>query len=114
MSGCECKPDRAQPSIYGGPDANGRRCPMRSSYRALTIVIGVAVVLALGQILIGEAPAQGGGAVPGQEPGGRGGGARGGGARGAAALAGPIVPSPDGKPDFTGYWISATKTNINN
>jgi hypothetical protein len=21
---------------------------------------------------------------------------------------------PDGKPDFTGYWISATKTNINN
>jgi hypothetical protein len=21
MSGCECKPDRAQPSINGGPDA---------------------------------------------------------------------------------------------
>ncbi len=94
---------------------------MRISCRILTIVIGIAVVLALGQILIGQASAQGGGAAPGgapgQAPGGRGGGARGGdGGRGGAAAppAGPIVRGPDGKPDFSGYWMSATKTNINN
>ncbi|HYR41580.1 MAG TPA: hypothetical protein VER98_01035 [Terriglobia bacterium] len=70
---------------------------MRSTCRVLTILTGLAVVLALGQILIGQAPGQ-----------------RGGGARGGGAPAGPIVRGPEGKPDFTGYWISATKTNINN
>jgi len=70
---------------------------MRNTSRILTILTGLAVVLALGQILIGQAPGQ-----------------RGGGARGGGAPAGPIVRGPDGKPDFTGYWISATKTNINN
>src|SRR5882672_1961228 len=86
---------------------------MRNSYRVLTIVIGLAAILALGQILIGQAPAQGGAPAPGQAPGGRGGGGRGG--RGAdAPPAGPVVRGPDNKPDFTGYWMAATKTNINN
>jgi hypothetical protein len=66
-----------------------------------SLAIGLAAVLPLGQILIGQAP--------GQAPG-RGGGGRG----GDAPAAGPIVRGPDGKPDFTGYWISATRTNINN
>src|SRR5438046_782718 len=88
---------------------------MKNTYRVLTLVIGLVAVLALGQILIGQAPAQapGGGAPPAGTPGqgpGRGGGAGRGGA--PAVPAGPIVRSPDGKPDMTGYWMSATKTNI--
>src|SRR5262252_2148129 len=87
---------------------------MKNSYRLLTIVLGLAVVLILGQVLFGQAPAPGGGAAPGQGPGG-GGFGRGGGRGGApAAPAGPVVRTPDGKPDMTGYWMSATKTNINN
>src|SRR6185369_5424355 len=83
---------------------------MKTSYRVLTIVLGLAMVLILGQVLFGQAPA-GGGAAPGQGPGG--GGGRGGGRGGApAAPAGPVVRTPDGKPDFTGYWMSTTKTNI--
>src|SRR5437867_11427013 len=81
---------------------------MRNRYKALTIVLGLAMVLMLAQGLVGQAPAQGGGAAPGQGPGGRGG--RGG---TPAAPAGPVVRTPDGKPDFTGYWMATTKTNIN-
>src|SRR5215831_2383749 len=90
---------------------------MRHKYQALTIVIGLAVVLILAQVLIGQAPPQGPGGAPGQGPGGQvGAGRGGGGGRGGApaAPAGPVVRTPDGKPDFTGYWMSATKTNINN
>src|SRR5262249_34937423 len=92
---------------------------MRNIYKALTIVIGLAVVLMLAQVLVGQAPAQAG-AAPGQGtpggggrggPGGGAGGGRGGGAPGAPA--GPGVRTADGKPDFTGYWMAATKTNIN-
>src|SRR5215831_8674980 len=91
---------------------------MKNEYKGLTIVLGLAVVIMVAQILHGQAPAQGGGA-PGQDAGaagGRGGGGRGGGGRGGApaAPAGPVVRTPDGKPDMTGYWMSATKTNINN
>jgi hypothetical protein len=72
----------------------------------------------LGEILAGQAP-QGGPGGPGGAPagapgqgGGRGG--RGGAGGGApAAPAGPVVRTADGHPDFTGYWMSATKTNIN-
>jgi hypothetical protein len=85
---------------------------MKRTYQALTIVIGLAVVLMLAQILVGQAP---GGAAPGQAPAGGGRGGAGGGGRGGApaAPAGPVVRTPDGKPDFTGYWMAATKTNIN-
>src|SRR5262245_31585052 len=86
---------------------------MKRRYQVLTIVLGIAVVLMLATVLVGQAPAQGGGA-PGQGPGGgagRGGAGRGGGA--PAAPAGPIVRAADGKPDFTGYWMAATKTNTN-
>src|SRR5690349_13735038 len=90
---------------------------MKTKLQGLTIVLGLAVVLMLAQVLAGQAPAQGGGA-PGQVPAGARGaaGRGGGGGRGSApaAPAGPIVRSKDGKPDMTGYWISATKTNINN
>ena len=74
---------------------------MKNTHRAIRIAIGLAAVLSLGQILIGQAPGQ----APVQPGGGRG---------GDAPAAGPVVRGPDGKPDFTGYWISATKTNINN
>src|SRR5215813_9707072 len=83
---------------------------MKDTYRGLTIVLGLAVVVILGQVLLGQAPAQGGGAAPGQGPGGGGRGGRGGGA--PAAPAGPVVRTPDGKPDFTGYWMATTKTNL--
>jgi hypothetical protein len=90
---------------------------MRNKFAGLTIVAGLAMVLMLGMILFGQAPPPAGGAAPGQGPGGPGGAGRGGGGRGGgapAAPAGPIVRTPDGKPDMTGYWMSATKTNINN
>src|SRR5215475_4891010 len=82
---------------------------MKNTHRGLTIVLGLAVVLILGQVLSGQEPAQGGGAAQGQGPGG-GRGGRGGGA--PAAPAGPVVRTPDGKPDFTGYWMATTKTNL--
>ncbi len=90
---------------------------MNKHYRVLTLVIGLAAVLALGQVLIGQAPAQGGAVpagAPGQAP--AGGAGRGGAGRGGAPAvpAGPVVRGPDGHPDMTGYWMSATKTNINN
>src|SRR5512134_2647413 len=98
---------------------------MRKRYLGLSIVTALVVLVALGQILSGQAPAPGGQGAPagaggGQAPGGGGrggaGGGRGAGGRGGApaAPAGPIVRSADGKPDFTGYWSGATKTNINN
>src|SRR5207237_5457040 len=91
---------------------------MKNKFLGLTVVLGLAAVFMLAQMLAGQEPAQGG--APAQGPGaagGRGGGARGGGGgRGGApaAPAGPIVRTPDQKPDMTGYWMSATKTNINN
>src|SRR5262245_45960112 len=97
---------------------------MKSKYAVITLVVALATVVVLAQLLVAQAPApaQGGaaaGAAPGQAPGGapggRGGGA-GGGGRGGGALpppAGPVTRTADGKPDFTGYWTSATKTNIN-
>jgi hypothetical protein len=90
---------------------------MKQTYKTTTLVIGLAVVLMLAQVLFGQAPpAQGGGGAPGagrgQAPGAPGGGAPGGGARGAggggrgggapAVPAGPVVRTPDGKPDMTG------------
>jgi hypothetical protein len=83
---------------------------MRTRFAGLTLVAGLAMVVMLGQILFGQGPPPGGGQGPG------GGGGRGGGGRGGApaAPAGPVVRTPDGKPDMTGYWMSATKTNINN
>jgi len=74
---------------------------MRSILRVVTIIVGLAVVLAAGwwdaQMLATQARGQRGGAGGPPPP-----------------PAGPVVRGPDGKPDFTGYWISATKTNINN
>ena len=107
---------------------------MRNKYATLTLVVSIAMAVMLAQILVAQAPAPGqgapaAGAAPGQAPGGGGrGGAGGGGGRGGAgaggaggarggapaAPAGPVVRTADGKPDFTGYWSSATKTNINN
>src|SRR5438876_5079111 len=84
---------------------------MKNKYQVLTIIVGLAMVLMLAQILVGQAPAQGGGGAPGGAQGGRGGGGGRGGA--PAAPAGPVVRTPDGKPDFTGYWMATTKTNIN-
>lgn len=104
---------------------------MKTKYAAITLVVALAAVVVLAQLLVAQAPAPAGqgGAAPGQAPGGRGGGApgaggggRGGGAPGAgggrgggapAAPAGPVTRTADGRPDFTGYWTSATKTNIN-
>src|SRR4051812_1062275 len=84
---------------------------MKNRYLGLTIAAGLAMVLMLGQFLFGQAPAQGGGGAPGAPAaGGRGGGGRGG---APAVPAGPVVRGADGKPDFTGYWMAATKTNIN-
>src|SRR5215831_11869612 len=74
---------------------------MRYRFGHLTMLItGLAVVLMLAQILFGQASRQG----------------RGGGARGEtpASPAGPVRRTADRKPDLTGYWIGATKTNINN
>src|SRR5262245_18880216 len=88
---------------------------MKRRYQALTIVIGLASVFMIAQVLFGQGPG-GGGAAPGQAPAGGGRGGAGGGGRGGgapAAPAGPVVRAPDGKPDFTGYWMAATKTNIN-
>src|SRR6476660_9116509 len=86
---------------------------MRNRYLGLSIVTMLAVLFALAQIMAGQEPPAGQGA-PGAQ-GGRGGAGRGGAGGGApAAPAGPVVRTPDGKPDFTGYWMAATKTNINN
>ena len=98
---------------------------MRNRYLGFAfVVVGLAAAVMLAQILVAQAPAPAGqgagaGAAPGQAPGGRGGGApggRGGGGRGGAPAvpAGPVVRTADGRPDFTGYWNAATKTNINN
>src|ERR1041384_3464343 len=82
---------------------------MKNSFKGLTLMLGVALVLMLGHVLVGQAPAPGGGGAPGGQ-----GGPGGGRGRGAPAVpAGPVVRTADGKPDFTGYWMSATKTNIN-
>jgi hypothetical protein len=96
---------------------------MRTKYTALALVTAVAVAVMLAQSLAAQAPAGQGapGAAPGQAPGGApGGGGRGaggGGGRGGGAPAppaGPVVRTADGRPDFTGYWTGAVKTNINN
>jgi hypothetical protein len=77
------------------------------------LLVAFAVLVMAAQMLFGQAPAQGPGTTPEQGPGGR--GARGAG-RGATAAppAGPVRRTKEGKPDLTGYWIGATKTNINN
>jgi len=85
---------------------------MRLTYQAFTILIALAVVLLLAQVLTGQAPAPTG--ARGQAPAAQGGGAPGGGRGGApTASAGPVLRTSDGKPDFTGYWMATTKTNIN-
>jgi len=93
---------------------------MRKRFLGLAIVVCVTFGLIAVQSFLAQAPqgpAPGGGA-PGGAPGGggRGGAGGGGGQRGGApaAPAGPIVRGPDGKPDFTGYYMARTKTDINN
>jgi len=92
---------------------------MRNKFQVVAIALGIAMALMLAQILVGQAPAPGGGAAPGQGAGAPGGGGRGGGGGGRgggapAAPAGPVLRTADNKPDMTGYWMSATKTDINN
>ena len=105
---------------------------MKNKYAAFAVVVvAIAVGVMLAQVLVAQAPPAGQGAAAGggrgQGPGGGapgggrggpggpgGGGGRGGAGGGApAAPAGPVIRTPDGKPSFTGYWNSATKTNIN-
>jgi hypothetical protein len=105
---------------------------MKNKNLALVLVVAAVVVAVMvAQVLVAQAPAPAGQGAPaagagrGQAPGGGapGGGGRGGpgggggGGRGGggapAAPAGPVVRTADGRPDFTGYWNSATKTNIN-
>ena len=86
---------------------------MRNRSVRLTILLaGLAAVVLLAQLLFSQAPAQAPEAAPGQTPGGR--GARGGRGGAPAPPAGPVRRTTEGKPDLTGYWIGATKTNINN
>src|SRR5215467_328357 len=82
---------------------------MKNKFLGLTIALGVFMAA---QVLVGQAPGAPGG---GRGAGGRGGGGGGRGGPGGApaAPAGPVVRSADGKPDMTGYWMSTTKTNIN-
>jgi len=88
--------------------------------------VGIALLgLVAAQSLIAQAPAPGGapgaaapgqgapGGAPGAGGGGRGGGGAAGGRGAPAPDTTPIVRGANGKPDFTGYWIAATTTNIN-
>src|SRR5712671_5629894 len=101
---------------------------MRNRYLGLLIVLGLALGMILAQSFVAQAPQGGGapggapgaqgGAPGGAAPGGGRGGAGGGGGRGGgggapAVPAGPVVRGADGKPDFTGYYMAATTTNIN-
>jgi hypothetical protein len=99
---------------------------MRKQFLGVAIVLCVTFGLIAAQSFLAQAP-QGGAPAAGQAPagapagapgagGGRGGAGAGGGRGGGApaAPAGPIVRGPDGKPDFTGYYMAATRTDINN
>jgi hypothetical protein len=69
---------------------------MKNRYAALTVAVGLAGVLLLGQILFGQAPGAGAG--------------RGGGRGGVPTPPpGPIVRTKDGKPDLTGYWMTTLR-----
>jgi len=68
---------------------------MKNTYKGLTIVLGLAVVIMVAQILVGQAPAQGGGGAPGQEPGAAGG--RGG-------IINPDTGAADGKIPYNAEW----------